>query len=319
MLTSPIHEKRQKPNLEIFKSNELAKKGENLSGRLEEKGIKKKTSEKFLKEKNETSSIGAKRREIYYCMCIKLNTIFSSNSILKFFLNNLIASPIYVVTVLAVLVVAIAGSIVALSILNSQSTANKSYFANCSLSSDCDSLKGLQCSAQNGICNCPAFKTKGRCDCSKGYYWSGYECKRIMQYLDYGCTANFMCDKSKFLLCLNKACKCEPLKRFDTVSQTCKYNYLGCFYDMKPGVDSYVSSQLNQFYFVDICINQCKFKNTNYSIVYRWGTTGPTMCHCVNTLNFTAVMPNSWCDFICAGKNGEQYACGSSSGGKEKI
>ena len=96
-----------------------------------------------------------------------------------------------------------------------------------------------------------------------------------------------------------------------SLSQTCKYNYLGCFYDTVPYVYSYLQSQPNQFYFVDICINFCKFKNTNYSIVYRWYSS---MCYCVNTLNFNAVLSNSLCDFICPGKNGEQYTCGSSVG-----
>jgi hypothetical protein len=53
---------------------------------------------------------------------------------------------------------------------------NKSYFVTCNSNSDCDLTKGLQCSNEDGGCNCPAINTKGRCDCSKGNYWSGINC-----------------------------------------------------------------------------------------------------------------------------------------------
>ena len=321
--------KYQKPNrIELFQSsNELIKNRERLMRHLTTNEFKitpkpklktKETNDNYDHRSYKSKSVSTKlsdsfksikRNKIYSCMCIKLNGFFTSNSIMKYCLNSLVGFPLYIYAVLVFLSVACVATIVTLSVLNSRSNLpNRSYFANCTLNSDCDNLKALQCSAQNGICNCPVLKTKGHCDCNKGYYWSGYECLLLKQYLNYGCSANYMCDQSKFLLCLNKTCMCDPLKIFDSVSQTCKYTYLGCFYDSVYWVNSHMSGINNQFYLPDICINFCKLKGFNYTLMYKWGSQ---LCYCVHTFNFS--QPITLCELICLGKNGEQYTCGSST------
>ena len=255
-----------------------------------------------------------KRDELYQCMCVKMNELFGQRSITKLFINTLCGSPIYIHMISTILFLGIIATIATLHVLSIPKTAiNNSYFANCSSNSDCNSSKGLQCSAQDGICNCPAYKTKGRCDCSKGYYWSGYECKRLFQYLETGCSADYMCDsyKTKYIYCLNKTCKCESNEIFDTTAQKCKYNYLGCFKDdiTHPSINSF-SYILNaqQSYFVDICLSGCRFRGYNYTIVYRWSNP---LCNCVPNFNFfNSPYPTS-CDVTCGGKDGERYSCGN--------
>jgi hypothetical protein len=159
--------------------------------------------------KNNDSLSETERNDAYNCMCVKLNELFRTQSIPKFCLNTLIGSPIYIQFISTALFLGLISSITTLYILSIPvAQINNSYFANCSSNSDCNSSKGLHCSAQDGICSCPAYKTKGRCDCSKGYYWNGYECRRLYQYLETGCTADWMCDsyKTKYIYCINRTC-----------------------------------------------------------------------------------------------------------------
>ena len=257
------------------------------------------------------------RDEIYSCFCTKLNETFKSKGFIKMCINSFCGSPVYVIFSLFFLTITTIAAIVTLSLLNTQTSVakiNRSYFMNCSLNSDCDNLKGLQCSSQNSLCNCPAVKTKGYCDCSVGYYWSGVECKRLMQYLDVGCAANYMCDNTKYLQCLNKTCKCDPLKIFDRSLQTCRYNYIGCFSDSTSLIYS-ITSLYRMIYFIDICINGCKYKNIPYSGIFTSGFK--SYCYCLNS--YTTTSPQVLCDQNCYGKSGESNPCGSTWGSYRAI
>jgi hypothetical protein len=200
----------------------------------------------------------------------------------------------------------------AFSIPKTKTEINDSYFANCSSNSDCDSLKGLQCSAQNGVCSCPAYKTKGHCDCSKGYYWSGYECRPLFKYLETGCTADYMCEsyKTKYIYCINNTCKCESHKIFDTTSQKCKYNYLGCFDDI------FLISSNIYIYFaahtavIDACINACRIRSLKYTVLSK--SSNSYFCNCASTISFLSPVP--YCDTTCLGKDSERYPCANSGG-----
>ena len=247
-----------------------------------------------------------KRNEIYSCLCTKLNEKFKS-----IWINQLFGSPCYVSFLLTIIGISTITTIIVLSqVVNTK--LNRSYFANCTSNSNCDNLLGLSCSAQDGSCNCPAGKTKGHCDCSNGYFWNGSKCTKVMQYSDTGCSSNFMCDQSKYLSCVNKTCKCGTLKVFDIVSQTCRFNYLGCYYDINNGGNCYITALFNQMpYFIDTCINTCKSKMFNFTSVFIWGSNSPR-CNCQNTVNFNLA---GFCEMICIDRNGEKYTCGSITGG----
>ena len=263
------------------------------------------------KKKNVNSTI--KRNEIYHCMCIKLNQLFRSHSIQKLCVKTLTGSPIYIHLILTILFFGLIAAITTLYLISIPKTEiNNSYFANCSLNSDCDSLKGLQCSAQDGVCNCPAYKTKAHCDCSKGYYWSGYECRRLFQYLETGCTADYMCEsyKTKYIYCINRTCKCESHKIFDTTAQKCKYRYLGCFNDW------FSSSFNNYFYFatntavIDACINGCRIRSFNYTFLSK--SSSSYFCNCASSISFLNPSP-TFCDTTCLAKDRERYPCANSA------
>ena len=118
-----------------------------------------------------------------------------------------------------------------------------------------------------------------------------------------------MCDsyKTKYIYCINRTCKCESYKIFDTTAQKCKYNYLGCVWDGTNGVINIISSSLNnQLYFVDICINACRFKGYNQTYVFRTGSFNA--CNCIALYNMGS--PSTCCDAKCPGKDGEVYYCG---------
>ena len=240
-----------------------------------------------------------KRKEIYSCLCTKLNEKFKS-----IWINQLFGSPCYVSFLLTIIGISTITTIIVLSqVVNTK--LNRSYFGNCTSNSDCDNLLGLSCSGQDGSCNCPAGKTKGHCDCSNGYFWNGSKCTKVMQYLDTGCSSNFMCDQSKYLSCLNKTCKCEALKVFDKVSQTCRFNYLGCYVDTTSST-TYLYAIFNQMpFFVDACINTCKLKLFNFSTVF---ISSLTRCNCQNTFNTNSP---AQCEMNCFGKNGDKNSCGS--------
>ena len=267
--------------------------------------------------KNINETIGNKkndsqqREEYDTCLCKNFNKFFKSNSIFKTCINTQFGFPIYSCTFFFLIACTVITTIAVFGTINSQiGTINRSYFANCSLNSDCDSLKGLQCSSENGICNCPAVRTKGHCDCSSGYFWNGTQCARLMQYLDKGCSANYMCDQSKYLICLNKTCTCDTTKIMDPLSLTCRYKYLGCYNDSLYSSSWVILSPLYLMeYFVDICINGCKYKNNTYSYIY-WSSNN-SRCYCLNTISLTTPVI---CDINCVGKNGEKYKCGSSTG-----
>ena len=133
------------------------------------------------------------------------------------------------------------------------------------------------------------------------------KCTKVMQYLDTGCSSNYMCDQSKYLSCVNKTCKCDTLKVFDIVSQTCRFNYLGCYYDLNYGTTYYFVSWMNQVpYFIVTCINTCQLRMFNYT--YFYAINGLSRCNCVNSVNFS--LPGS-CEMICFGQNADKYSCGS--------
>jgi hypothetical protein len=264
--------------------------------------------------KNKESLTKMERNDTYSCMCVKLNELFRTRSIPKFCLNSLIGSPIYIQFISTVVFLGLIVTIATLYVLSIPvAQINNSYFANCSSNSDCNSSKGLQCSAQDGICSCPAYKTKGRCDCSKGYYWNGYECRRLYQYLETGCNADWMCDsyKTKYIYCINRTCKCESYKIFDTTAQKCKYNYLGCFYDGSFSTISYFSYAVNMplIYFLDFCVTGCRLKGFNYTTMFK---SINSLCNCVAAVNFANPRPSD-CDTTCLGKDGERYSCGNTN------
>jgi hypothetical protein len=121
-----------------------------------------------------------------------------------------------------------------------------------------------------------------------------------------------MCDsyKTKYIYCINRTCKCESYKIFDTTAQKCKYNYLGCVWDGTNGASNIISSSLNnQLYFVDICINACRFNGFNQTYVFRTGSSnGINGCNCIALYNMGS--PSTCCDAKCPGKDGEVYYCG---------
>ena len=195
--------------IQNFQSNDFIQKKERMTHRDDDdeiKSISERTKDKsdnilddpkakrsklFKNRKREITIPEMDRNQVHQCMCLKLNKLVDKQSITKLFINALCGSPIYIHMISTILFLGIIATIATLHVLSIPKTAiNNSYFANCSSNTDCNSSKGLQCSAQDGICNCPAYKTKGRCDCSKGYYWSGYECKRLFQYLETGCSAD---------------------------------------------------------------------------------------------------------------------------------
>jgi hypothetical protein len=307
---------------ESFKSNILHKKEGKIVRCLEDDEIKTNSEikenenaeilhEKKSKVNNYKKDLNSinKRNEIYHFMCIKLNRLFRSQSIQNLCVKTFIGSPIYIHLIFITLFFGLIGTISTLYVLSIPKTKteiNNSYFTNCSSNSDCDSLKGLQCSAQDGVCSCPAYKTKGHCDCSKGYYWSGYECRRLLQYLETGCTADYMCEsyKTKYIYCINRTCQCESHKIFDTTSQKCKYHYLGCFFDWNWGYNNY-------FYYatstavIDACINACRIRSFKYTILFKSVNFN---CNCASSVSFSSPSSTS-CDTKCLGKDRELYPC----------
>jgi hypothetical protein len=276
------------------------------------------TERASIKKNNLIQSENEPREEIYSCFCVKLNETFKSNTFIKTCISSMCGFPVYIIVSLLLLAIGTVAAIATLYQLKVQASVvvNRSYFMNCSSNSDCDSLKGLQCSAADSLCNCPAIKTKGYCDCSVGYYWSGVECKRLMQYLNTGCSANYMCDNTKNLQCLNKTCKCDPLKIFDSTTQKCKYNFIGCYNDNTSPLAT-ITATYRMNYFVDICINGCKYKNYTYSIFLTSGSR--TNCYCTNTYVSTSLLGTQFCDALCLGKSGEALPCGSAANSYRSI
>ncbi len=93
----------------------------------------------------ETKVKSKKRRETYSCLCVKANDIFKSNSLLKTCFNSLFATPVYIFSIIILTSCLI---LITISILTyfcvTVETTNKSYFAKCTLNSDCNSLKGIE-------------------------------------------------------------------------------------------------------------------------------------------------------------------------------
>jgi hypothetical protein len=253
-----------------------------------------------------------KRREAYSCLCAKLNEKLGSTSMIKTCINSLFATPAYIFSIIVLIGCIMLIMIIILTYFCIKvETTNKSYFAKCTSNSDCNNLLGLQCSAENGLCKCPAYQTKGRCDCSVGYFWNGTECARLMQYLETGCSGDYNCDKTKYLKCLNKVCTCETNKNWDSTTQTCRYNYLGCYEDSTYGTATHLftqNSNRKMFYFVDMCITTCKNYYTNYSSIFVYGSNN--YCYCLRSFPFNKPIN---CDTKCIGKNGEEYFCGGTA------
>jgi hypothetical protein len=224
LISPQISSSKEKITTESLKSNYLHRQEEKNVRLLEDDKIKKNLElkengsveileEKKSKKNNYKKDLNSmnKRNEIYHCMCIKLNQLFRSHSIQKLCVKTFTGSPIYIHLILTILFFGLIATIITLYLISiPKIEQNNSYFASCSSNSDCDSLKSLQCSAQDGVCSCPAYKTIGHCDCNKGYYWSGYECRRLFQYLETGCTADYMSEsyKTKYIDCINRTCKC---------------------------------------------------------------------------------------------------------------
>ena len=117
------------------------------------KSIEKEPMKKTLNQTGKESKT-ISRDEIYSCFCTKLNETFKSKGFIKMCINSFCGSPVYVIFSLFFLTITTIAAIVTLSLLNTQTSVakiNRSYFMNCSLNSDCDNLKGLQCSSQNVI------------------------------------------------------------------------------------------------------------------------------------------------------------------------
>ena len=254
-----------------------------------------------------------KRREIYSCLCVNLNEIFESKSIFKIFISSMFSVPNYICIFRLILALMIIATIIALTMLNQQAlSVNKSYFSNCSSNNDCDNLRGLQCSSKDGVCNCPAIKTKGHCDCSYGYFWNGTQCALLLQYNQTGCSANFMCDQTKNLVCINKLCTCYSPKIMDPLTLTCRYNYLGCYFINTTNIGYALNSiSARMSYYVDLCAYTCQYKGSNFSTLMVTNNQGMLgRCYCWNNLTLSL---SGTCDLFCAGKNGEAYGCGSST------
>jgi hypothetical protein len=143
-----------------------------------------------------------------------------------------------------------------------------------------------------------------------GYYWNGTKCNVALQYLTTGCSADYMCDHTKYLVCINTICTCNTSKVYDSTTQSCRYNYVGCFNDANiNSVNWYIYSPYSNgqmFYFVDICISTCRNLGRIYSSVFLWGNN---RCFCQNSINTSRT---ATCDLKCLGKNNEMYSCGSS-------
>lgn len=172
---------------------------------------------------------------------------------------------------------------------------NRNYFVRCNSNNDCDLTLGLQCSTEDGSCNCPAVKTKGRCDCNKGKYWNGQECSPQLDLNFTGCTYDYECDQSKKLVCLNKMCACKSPKKWNVTNEMCDYAYEGCYSDnsASPYFTSIVS---NPPYFVETCIERCNKYGFSYARLYYNG--GIINCECTNS-NYTS--PSALCNLICPG------------------
>ena len=235
------------------------------------------------------------RHENFNCLCVELNNKFKNNLIIKPLINRLFASPVYVHTVLIIIVFLMLLAIVLISLKIQKIDPRKgSYLANCTYNSNyCDTTIGLKCS------------TKGFCNCNKDNFWNGSQCRNFMKYLDTGCVSDYMCDQSKSLSCLNSTCKCDSLKKMDSSKQKCRYKYLDCYYDINNS--SVIFSQVNSYHFIDICINSCKYANYSYTSIFNHNNQ--KFCNCLNSI---PPIPFQTCDSYCSSKNNEEYLCGSS-------
>lgn len=254
------------------------------------------------------------RQHTFFCRCENLNKKLRPSSFCKFLVNSFCAYPLYYSTLAMLLTFGLLGVLGYFSyLLIYTKTNNNLYFAKCGSSKDCNTIVGLGCSAENGLCNCPATYIKGRCDCTLGTYWNGTACSQWLSYQQKGCAKDFNCDQSKELKCVNQTCQCVPPKYWNTTSNMCDFNFLGCFNDNTAGSSTIMSSQnvyRKMFYFIDMCINFCR--NLNYNLTLVWlGGGNSNGCLCAFT--YVSSTPVS-CDISCLTKNTKSYWCGNSNG-----
>ena len=97
------------------------------------------------------------RNENFFCLCPELNVQMKNNFFIKPFINYLLASPVYVYVALTAIAFIFLVIIIILSTeIRKIENTNRSFFANCSSNSNCDTKIGLTC------------LTKGHCGCING-------------------------------------------------------------------------------------------------------------------------------------------------------
>jgi hypothetical protein len=217
--------------------------------------------------------------------------------------------PCYIWTLLFFLLFAIIGIITWLTytIIYTQNL-NQTYFAACTSNSDCDVDKLLHCAVENSACLCPASLSTGRCDCSPGYYWSGTKCALLMDYGALYCAADYNCDSTKFLKCVNQTCACGYQMQWNTTTRICDYVYEGCYTDSLT-ITTFQSQTARINYFVEICIDTCTKMKTKYALTSYNGAVNN--CYCNSTFD-TSVKTS--CEIFCPGSNSNGRRCGSMSG-----
>lgn len=223
--------------------------------------------------------------------------------------NSLLGCPLYIWSIFGSFLVALISLLITLIVFNIQHDypLNKSYFSECKSNVDCDTSIGLYCATQNGLCNCPAFNTKDRCDCKIGYFWNGEQCVLLMSINNTGCASDYQCDQSKQLYCSNSTCLCKQPMQWDSSQKRCDYKFLGCFRS-GGGSGTTIFITANQrtkpVYFVETCINRCY----NYSFTYAnfyYSNSDEVSCYCNNAMSNT---PDS-CNVLCSGLTNRE--CGN--------
>jgi hypothetical protein len=244
----------------------------------------------------------------YGCLCISLNEKVQKVLCLKLLTSTLFGFPlhtwIFVMTIFLVGVGALAWLCIQKSAIL---ITNNSYFANCTSNTGCDTLIGLSCATQDDTCNCPAKKTKGRCDCSSGYYWNGITCTILLQYNKTGCNYDYNCDQSKRLKCSNNICSCVSPRTWDSTLQACTYK-LSASGSLWLNLQTIFKSTtgLRTYYFVDACIDLCFKLNNKYSYINVMNNLNNCACSNTNHIFFSNVQ----CDALCYSSDNRAYSCG---------
>jgi hypothetical protein len=257
-----------------------------------------------MQNMNATSS---KKR--FFCLCSEnlIKTRFHKTAF-KELAISMCGFPAYIWLTTCLIFLSIISLFVWLTVANYY-VQNKGYFATCSSNNDCDLVKGLQCSSQDGDCNCPARNTKGRCDCSKGNYWNGQDCSLQLGLNSSGCIYDYQCDQKKDLVCLNSICTCRAPKKWIANESKCDYNYYGCFWDNTlQGTYLYYSRSPNPAYFVEFCLENCYKNGFKFATVFF--SNPYTYCSCRATITSNTQDPR--CNLLCRGIT-RSWVCGASN------